>query len=107
MTQQIYGVDSDQPLTPLMVRDAIVKCFTEAHCLKSEIAPTDKEISEKYCREIVRKVFADSGGNFDQPTKDDIIGAMNGLARFSENFRDMATIGKHYQEIMVLVDKLQ
>lgn len=107
MNQKIYGVDPSEPLTPVMVRDAIIKCFVQAHCLELGISPVDKDIGEKYCQEIVRKAFADSEGNFDNPSKEDIIGAMKNLANFSKNFRDRGVIEKHYQEIMVLVNKLK
>jgi len=106
MDQKIYGVNSDQSLTPLIVRDAIIECFIEAHCLDTGILPSDKDINKQYCREIVQKAFADSGGSFDNPNKEDIIGAMKSLANFSKNFRDSSVVEKHYQEIMVLVDRL-
>lgn len=107
MTQKIYGIDPDQPMTPLMVRDAIVECFSQAHCVDSDISPSDKELSRQYCKKIVLKAFADSEGNFDNPSKDDIIGAMKNLASFSKNFRDPGVIEKHYKEIMILVEKLK
>ncbi len=28
----IYGVDVTKNVTPVMVRDAIIQCFYEAHC---------------------------------------------------------------------------
>lgn len=107
MTQQIYGIDPDQSLTPLMVRDAIIECFIQAHGFGAESSPMDKDANRKYCRQIVFKAFADSEGNFDNPTKDDILGAMKNLANFSKNFRDPSVIEKHYQEIMTLVDRLK
>jgi hypothetical protein len=107
MAQKIYGVDPDQPITPLMVRDAIIECFTQAHCVYSSSTSTDKELNEQYCRGIVLKAFADSEGNFDSPTKDDIVGVMRNLASFSKNFRDPSLVEKHYQEIMVLVEKMK
>lgn len=106
MSQKIYGIDPGESLTPVMVRDAIIECFIQAHSSKLNVSPIGKEHNENYCREIVRKAFADSGGNFNNPNKEDIIGAMNNLAKLSEHFRDKATTSKHYQEIMTLVNKL-
>ena len=107
MTQKIYGIDPSQPLTALMVRDAMIECFTEAHCINVDISLADREVSKKYCREIVHKAFADSEGDFESPSKDDLIGAMRNLAKFSKNFRNPVLVEKHYQEIMTLVDKVK
>ena len=107
MTQKIYGIDPGQFLTTLMVRDAIIECFTEAHCIDTDVFAIDREASKKYCQEIVHKAFADSEGDFENPTKDDLIGAMQNLTKFSKNFRNPALVEKHYQEIMTLVDKLE
>jgi hypothetical protein len=107
MAKKIYGADPSQPLTPLMVRDAIIECFIEAHCVDKDVSVADKEASEEYCQKIVYKAFADSEGNFEDPSKDDLIGAMRNLAKFSKNFRDPSLVEKHYQEIMILVNKLK
>jgi len=102
----IYGVDTEKTVTPLMVRDAILKCFYNAHCEASSISD-DKDVNKEYCREIVRKMFNDSGGNFEKPTKEDILKAIESLKEFSKNFRKPEVIQKHAAEIMKLLEKLK
>jgi len=54
----------------------------------------------------VLKAFDESGGNFDKPSKEDILKAMQKLAEFSKGFRNKGIIEKHYKEIKILTDKL-
>ncbi len=92
---------------PLMVRDAIVECFRQAHCHDSGINPDEKEVNRIYCREIVEKAFTDAGGDFQKPNKKSILGALENLKQFAKSFRDPSIIKKHYNEIMQLVNKLE
>jgi hypothetical protein len=105
MSEKIYGVDLDQEVTPLMVRDAIVKCFYKAHCADAQLAQA-KEMGKPYCTEIVKKAFADSGGDFEKPSKKSIIECLEKLKEFAANFRNPSIIKKHYKEIMELVSRL-
>jgi len=107
MGESIYGVDMDGVVTPLMVRDAISQCFFEAHCLDANIGEADSDMSKQYCRQVVKKAFSDSGGDFDHPTKDSISGAVGKLVEFSKNFRDPSIIQKHQGEIMKLIEKMK
>lgn len=106
MTERIYGIAIDEEVTPVMVRDAIIECFWQAHCADSEIAPKEKEINRQYCKSIVEKAFSDTGGDFKNPTKESILKGLENLAEFSKNFRDPSIIQKHYEGIMKLVNKL-
>lgn len=107
MPKKIYNVDPSQKITPLMVRDAIVECFYHAHCADSEISVSAEENDNRnYCQSIARKAFEDSDDDFDRPTKKSIVSAINNLAEFAKNFRDPEIIKKHYNEIMVLINKL-
>jgi len=108
---EIYGVDPEKdPLTPIMVRDAMVECFYKAHCADSDLLEDENDasadINRSYCQQIVRKAFADGGADFDQPTKDGLVKAIGGLKKFAANFRDPQIIKKHAGEIMSLVEKL-
>lgn len=107
MGESIYGFDIDGVVTPLMVRDALSQCFYEAHCLDANIGEGESEVSKLYCKEIVKKAFSDSGGDFNHPTKDSIMGAINNIVEFSKNFRDPSIINKHKSEIMRLVEKMK
>lgn len=99
----LYGVDLDSAVTPLIVRDAMIKCFYEAHC---QDAGFESGTPEGYCDEIVKKSFEDSGDDFGNPTKDSLLRAVEGLVKFSKNFRDPKIIEKHRDQILQLIEKL-
>ncbi len=104
----MYGIDTSKDITALMVRDAIVSCFYEAHCAETGLGSGDESVANKeYCKTIIKKSFDDTGGDFDRPNKNSILGVLDNLAEFSKNFRDPSIIEKHYKEIMNLVDKLK
>ena len=103
----VYGIDPSRPVTALMVRDAVISCFYEAHCAETGLSPDEKSPANKeYCKTIIKKAFNDTGGNFDKPDKKSILGVLDNLIEFSKNFRDPSIIEKHHKEIMALVDKL-
>ncbi len=106
MSQIIYNIDPNGQVTPLMVRDAIVECFWEAHCRDSGMDEIDKEANKTYCKSIVEKAFKDTNGDFNSPNKESIVNCLNALAAFSKSFRDPSIIAKNYSELMLLVNKL-
>ncbi len=106
MKQIIYGIDITKEITPLMVRDAIVDCFFEAHCADSDVEAKDKDINKTYCKEIVKNAFEKAGVDFEKADKNGIILAMNELAEFSKKFRNQEIVQKHFDEIMELVNKI-
>lgn len=101
----IYGVDTGNRITPLMVRDAIVDCFYRAHAADSSI-DYFAEDNKLYCGKIVRKMFEDSGCDFENPDKESILKVIQKLKDFSANFRDPEIIKQHEAEIMELVSLL-
>lgn len=113
----IYGVNTEKPFKPEDVREAIVRCFTEAHNEVMELymkeidkgasAEELEEMKKINVRQIARKAFKDSGGDFENPVKESIMGALGKLKEFAANFRNPELIQKHYGEIMELVNKLQ
>lgn len=104
----MYGVDTEKEITPLMVRDAVLQCFFEAHCTDTGLdIEKDEVLGKSYCYRKVKEVFEKMGSDFEHPTKKDLIAVMQGLLEFSKNFRDPSVIKKHYDDIMVLVNKLQ
>ena len=108
MGNLIYGVDPNSKLTPLEVRDALINCFYQAHCFDSGAdIVKDKEVANLYCTDVVRKAFTDSGGDFENQTKESILKAIGWLKEFSLSFRDPKIIERHASEIMELINKLK
>lgn len=106
MGKIIYGVDLDSTITALNVRDAIIECFWAAHCKDTGL--NNDPVSEKtYCRSIIEKIYKDNNWDFNNPTKDNIMGSLKALAEFSKSFRDPSVIQIHFGEIMELVNKMQ
>jgi len=112
---KIYGVETSKKVTPLMVRDAIIRCFKKAH--EEVLNEMNKNREFKSSEEldnfekiqvdlIVRSVFDDIGADFENPTKMEIIKVLAGLAKFATKFRKPEIIKKHYNQIMQLVEKL-
>lgn len=111
MTNLVYGIDlnSGEPITPLMVRDAMSLCLYVAHC--QDFVPggekNGKTMSREDCRDIVEKAFADCGGDFENPTKESILCAMKELRELAKSFREPAVINEHASKIMQLVEKIK
>ena len=112
----IYGVDITKKVTPVMVRDAIIMCFTEAHndVLESLKDYSDfkseeefKKIKEMNILYIIQSAFKETGGDFNNPTKDTLKAAIGWLAGYAKNFRKPEVIEKHYSEIMTLISLLE
>ena len=106
MAQKIYGVDLNQKVTPMAVRDAMIECFYQAHCIDSGVGIGQEEGNKNYCKIIVKRAFEDAGGDFKKPTKKTIMGALDNLVGFAKVFRDPEIIKRNYREMMTLVDKL-
>ncbi len=116
MGRIIYGVDLSKKITPIMARDAMIECFTQAH---KEVLDTMDEFAEWESEKerqkfkkmeggyVVKKAFDDAGVDFKNPTKDGLIKTMNELARYASNFRKPYIIRKHYNEIKLILDKCE
>jgi len=104
---KVYGIGMDQEITPLMVRDALIECFFQAHCADTGMDQTEGDTNRQYCGEIIKKSFNDIGGDFNNPTKEDVLKVMGKLKEFSAGFRDPSIIEKHSKEIMKLVEKMK
>ena len=113
----IYGVDTEKPITPKDVRDAIVRCFVEAHGeildlmrgtgSATSVSDEDFEKMKKMnVKELIRGFFQEAGGDYENPTKESLIAVCDRLAEFAKNFRKPEVIEKHYGEIMQLMEKL-
>jgi len=111
----IYGVNPDDDINPCMVRDAIVECFFEAHTeeLKQLFQISDlksdknKEMSKKHIILLIKKMFDEVNGDFNNPTKESLIDVVEKCKEFAGFFRDKEIIKKHATEIMTLINKLE
>jgi hypothetical protein len=101
----IYGVDLDKPITALSARDAVVKCFIEAHSedAKRQFGVVDSSAAEKLCVDKVQESFKQTGGDFENPTKGALLNAIGFLAEFSKSFRDPTIIEKHKAQILEIL----
>ena len=108
----IYGVDLSGKITPVQVRDAIIKCFSLAQedLMKYMKETTDfkpENIEKMYVNYIIEKAFEEIGGDFKNPTKETLIQVVNKLKVYARGmFRDPEIIKKHVVEIGQLIDKL-
>ena len=111
----IYGVDVTKNFDSVMVRDAIIQCFYEAHCNVLELAretfgrPPEKkfeQMKKAHVKELVEDIFTKIGGDFNKPTKDDLLKVLDNLKEFASIYRKPDVIKKHVSEIMILIDKL-
>jgi GH18 family chitinase len=115
MAGKIYGIDLSKKITPIMVRDAIFRCFTLAH---KEVLNTMDEFAEWKSKEerkkfknmeaefVVKKAFDDVNVDYSNPTKEGLIDVLDKLAQYAANFRKQNIIKKHYSKINKLVNKL-
>jgi hypothetical protein len=113
INNSIYGVDLSEKITPLQVRDAIVRCFSIAQeDLKkyvkenTDIAP--EKIERFFVDYLIEKAFKDVGGDFHNPTKESLLQVVRQLQEHAiKAFRDSSIIQNHTEEIKQLIDKLE
>lgn len=112
----LYGVDLNKNISPILVRDAIIKCFYEAHCNVLELAresfgyPSDKKFNEmkkSHVKELVQEIFHKIGGNFNDPTKENLEEVVEHLKKFAKVYRKPEIIKKHVNEINFLINKIE
>jgi hypothetical protein len=111
----IYGVNITKKVTPVMVRDAIIQCFYEAHKDVLELAretfgtPPEKkfeEMKKSHVKELIQDIFDKIGGDFNKPTKDNLLKVLDNLKGFASIYRKPEAIKKHISEIKLLINKL-
>ncbi len=116
MGETIYGIDLSEKITPIMVRDAIIRCFLQAHRevldQMDEFAEWKNDEERDHMRSIevktiVQTAFRENDADFDNPTKEGLIKVIDHLAKFAAQFRKPEIIQKHYGEIKKLIDKLE
>jgi len=102
-TKKETGIDLTKKVTPLMVRDAIIVCFVKAHSETLEYMKKDFNFESKKEFEQMKKLnveasiklqFEKIGADFNNPSKDSLVKVLEGLAKFSANFRGPEIIKK-------------
>jgi hypothetical protein len=111
----IYGVDITKKIEPVMVRDAIIKCFYLAHndVLELEWENFGKPLRKRFemmkmehVRNMVLDIFKKIDGNFNKPTKKDLFRVIENLKDLASDYREPKVIKNHFTEILLLVEKL-
>ncbi len=105
--EYVYGVDTTKEITPIMVRDAIVRCFIEAHKDSLGIEEQDSDIIKRMVTEAVKKSFRETDGDFENPTKESLLRSIGNLKEFSKSFRNQEVIENHFNAIKSLIDKIE
>ncbi len=83
----IYNVDISKEVTPIMVRDAIIECFTQT---QQEVIESMKVISGLKSKEakkinvdlLIENAFDEVGGDFNNLTKESLIKVIMKLKKF-------------------------
>ncbi len=115
MNDILYGVDLSKKITPLMARDAIFKCFKQAHKevldLMDEFSEWKSDEERNKFRDLaidfqIKNIFKDVGADFDNPAKPDLYKVLDKLAEAGSQFRKPEIVNKHYDEIKKILEKI-
>jgi len=98
-------------VTPLLVRDELLRCFESANKEFMEVLhqPSTDAAIKVQVQQFVTGVFQNCGASFDNPTKAGILTAIGQCKTNAEAMMGPAgasIIGHHYAEMIKLVDKL-
>ncbi len=98
-------------VTPVLVRDELLKCFESANKEFMEVLhqPATDEAIKTQVNQFVTGVFKNCGVSFDNPTKAGIQTAIDTCKANAESMMGPAgadIIRHHYSEMVKLVDKL-
>jgi hypothetical protein len=112
----IYGVNLDKKITPLMVRDAIIECFYQAHSdvldlareyFKCDSKDSFKTAKKEHVKDLIETIFSEIGGNYYKPKKKDLIHVIGKLRKIASVYREPDIIKKHVDEITQLIDRIE
>ncbi len=111
--QQTYHAPDvpETKVTPQFVRNELLNCFESADREFAGVMkqPVTDEALKDQVKHFVESVFSNCGVNFDNPTKEGILLAMNQCRANAEKMmgpQGTGIINHHYDEMMKLVRKL-
>jgi hypothetical protein len=101
----------DDKVTPVFVRDELLKCFESANGEFAELLhqPVTDEQLRQQVRTFVEGVFSQCGVSYVAPTKEGILTAISECKRNAEQMmgpQGTSIIDHHYSEMMKLVNRL-
>ncbi len=114
MARIIYGVDIESDFSCIDARDAIVRCFIEAHdevlqetmFSESTIDPEKiEQIKHLDVKLLISQMFAKIGGDFEHPDKTTLSRLVEELGKFALSFRPPEVIEQHAEVIKMLLDR--
>jgi len=98
---QLFGVDTDRSVTPKEALAALIVCYTDARCADAGLLTG--ESAKKYCTKLVRQAFTDTQGDFDNPTKQSIIKAIELLSQNATGLHNQEIVRKHKDMMMQII----
>ena len=101
----------DDKLTPVLVRDELLKCFESANGEFAKVLhqPVTDEQLKQQVKTFVEGVFSQCGVSYVAPTKEGIVIAISECKRNAEQMmgsKGAEIIEHHYDEMMKLVNRL-
>jgi hypothetical protein len=101
----------DGKVTLQLVRDELLNCFESANREFATVLdqPVTDEALKEQVKNFVQSVFSNCGVNFDNPTKNGILLAINQCKANAERMmgpKGSQIIEHHYDEMMKLINKL-
>ncbi len=113
----VFGVYLDQDYNAADVRDAMLKCFVQANgeniakAMDIDLPEDQNQRSaklNKLTESFIRQAFKETSGNYDAPTKQSIIAALDKLKEYAEKQgHSQEMISDHVSQIMKLIDGLK
>lgn len=100
----IYCVDISKKITPIMVRDAIIDCFSKAHSdvldlardyFSCESEQKFEEMKQTQVKDLIETIFERVGGDFNKPTKETLILVVTNLKKIASIYREPEVIEKN------------
>jgi hypothetical protein len=101
----------DDQVTPLFVRDELLKCFESANGEFAKLMrqPVTEEQLRQQVKSFVEGVFTSCGVSYVEPTKEGIVAAISQCKQNAEQMmgtKGAPIIDHHYAEMMKLVNRL-